>query len=218
LTSDSARASLVRDIVRRRGLSEVEALDLCRAVERSVASVQRAFHWVRGSQHRDALITKAWTVVAEKWEKWSPEHGPPAPYFRMILSHELTRSIRAEHPRCVYTKGKNKPKLLGFKVAIEDSWLENDGVGGRVTKGAIHVDKLPADHEVVDDAWAAEGRIIRMHAALLAACGGDQDELDRVINAEKATDPEGVELRAKRRTELRKILALGVELGLEDEP
>jgi hypothetical protein len=202
------RAALARDLAHKRGVPVEDAADVVDAIESQVRAVQRMFYWTRADTSK--LRAEAWRIVLDKWAKWDVTQGPPAPYFRMVLAHALKHSVRADDPRRIWTKGKNKPKRIGSKVAIVARSDGDDAPGGVVE------DALPIRHEPLDALIADDGALIRMHAALLAACGGDQDEYDRILNAERATDPDGVELRARRRKELKAIVAFGRQLGLED--
>lgn len=209
MTAQSAR--LAQHLVEQKRVSPEDAAGVVDAVEREASRVMSMFRWMRG--RRDDLLSIGWTVVLEKWAKWDPTSGPPGPYFRMVLAHDVKRLIRNEDPRRQWTRGKNKPKVVGRKVSIVSASDHDDARGA---DGSVVLETIEVRADPLEDALNDGAELVRMEAALLAACGGDVAELARVLDAERTTDPEGVELRAQRRRELTTLREYGQYLGLED--
>jgi hypothetical protein len=212
VSGDRARAALVDHLVAEKGVTAAEADGVVAAIEREAATCMGMFAWMRGK--RAELLSIGWEVVLAKWDWYDPASGPPGPYFRMVLAHDVKRLIRNEDPRRRWTRGKNKPHVLARLVSVAHS-SEADGEAGERDPNTLALDTFVVKEDPLDVALSDEAELVRMHAALLAACGGDEAELQRVLDAERSTDPEGVELRARRRAELKVLREYGQWLGLE---
>lgn len=213
-TESSTRRRLATDLVRTKAISFEQAEAVVAMIGVEVSRVQGMFSWMRGDACRNDLTTRAWAIVLKAWPKWDPNAGPPAPYFRTVLGHALRHSVRADDPRRAWTKGKNKPKLLGWKLPIVSSEGGTEKSGGQPV---VFEEGLAARYDPMEKILADESMTIRMSSALLAVCGGDVELFNRVLNAERKTDPEGVAIRARIRKELKAVREYGRELGLEDK-
>lgn len=211
---EARRAELARELARSKAISEGQALDVVDTIEKSALYVSRMFPWVNSREGRESLVAEGWAIVLARWAKWDPVKGPPAPFFGQVLAHALKFAIRHDDPRCAWTKSKNIPKRIAVKLQIADSAYGDDGE--RLPPRTVSIEAVPTSKEALEEVLGGDAEMIRLWSAMLEMCGGDPAELDRVLDAEKDTDPDGVERRAELRREMRTLLECGQYLRLED--